>query len=641
MTTRVAPSVSVIRAGATVMALVAALLLGLTAPEPLGPVSVRAAAADTWTQLRSPHFVLVGDASEREIRNVAARLEGLQSVLARAWPAIQASPPVPTVAIVFANDRSFAPYRLTSDADGYFVAGDDVNYIVVTAQAKNDAYESILFDYTSFLVENAFSRVPLWVSAGLGEFYSTFDVRANGRTGVVGQPAPENVRHLHSSFITLDELVAIDRSSPIYREGRRRGIFFAESWALVHYLLTEPRRVGQLPVYLSRVAAGESSDTAFAASFKSDSKTLQTELSAYLRAASFSAGQVALDDGLMGADVRPPSVLGTADARAHLGLLLGLTGRAAQGRTQLDQIVRESPNTARAWSAMGSLELRAGHLVDALPHFERAADLAPEDALIQGAYGQALAEEARQTTANPGARTATLQKARDVLAKAVTLRPASARSLYELGTVELERGGDPARARMALDEAVRLAPARQVYAVVLGDAMIRVREYDRATAWLTPLTVTGERPEIRDAARALLGAVAQARQREAAAGTSGTAPAPPQGAAPSPRFALRDVKPDETRITVQFEAVECGSGAAVIVVSADGRVMRFANARLDDIEFVSYRPDQVTAIGCGPMRPPKRALVTYRANSALAGPFGAAGEVIRVELVPDGYTPPT
>ena len=50
---------------------------------------------------------------------------------------------------------------------------------------------------------------------------------------VIEQPHPE----LRERFIPLPELMAVRHDSPLYNEGDRRSIFYAESWALLHYLL--------------------------------------------------------------------------------------------------------------------------------------------------------------------------------------------------------------------------------------------------------------------------------------------------------------------------------------------------------------------------------------------------------------------
>ncbi|MBA2502136.1 MAG: hypothetical protein H0V27_04565, partial [Pyrinomonadaceae bacterium] len=44
-----------------------------------------ASAEETWTQVRSKNFSLVGNASEREIRKVAAQLEGFRDAFGRLY----------------------------------------------------------------------------------------------------------------------------------------------------------------------------------------------------------------------------------------------------------------------------------------------------------------------------------------------------------------------------------------------------------------------------------------------------------------------------------------------------------------------------------------------------------------------------
>ena len=65
-------------------------------------------------------------------------------------------------------------------------------------------------------------------------------------------------------MIPLPELLAVNQSSPLYNEGDRRSIFYAESWALTHYLLTErPNGGAEVNKYVTAVAGGVPADAAF------------------------------------------------------------------------------------------------------------------------------------------------------------------------------------------------------------------------------------------------------------------------------------------------------------------------------------------------------------------------------------------
>ena len=103
------------------------------------------------------------------------------------------------------------------------------------------------------LVGDALADVPVWFNEGLAEYDSTYQMYGE-REATLGRVKEEHVFELRERFIPLTELLAVDHRSPLYNEGERRGVFYAESWALVHYLLLgNPQRKGQLATYLAEV----------------------------------------------------------------------------------------------------------------------------------------------------------------------------------------------------------------------------------------------------------------------------------------------------------------------------------------------------------------------------------------------------
>src|SRR5947209_10320208 len=75
------------------------------------PVSAK----DTWTSIRSKNFFLIGNASEKEIRQVATRLEQFRDVFARLFPSLRFTSPVPTTVVVFKSDSSYRPFKPVAD----------------------------------------------------------------------------------------------------------------------------------------------------------------------------------------------------------------------------------------------------------------------------------------------------------------------------------------------------------------------------------------------------------------------------------------------------------------------------------------------------------------------------------------------
>src|SRR5690349_19816713 len=93
------------------------------------------AARDTWLEVRSKNFHLVGNASEKEIRKVGAKLEAFRETLRMLFDRISLTSNIPTNVIVFKSDAAFKPFkprRADGKADtfvaGYFQPGEDANY---------------------------------------------------------------------------------------------------------------------------------------------------------------------------------------------------------------------------------------------------------------------------------------------------------------------------------------------------------------------------------------------------------------------------------------------------------------------------------------------------------------------------------
>ena len=68
----------------------------------------------------------------------------------------------------------------------------------------------------------------------------------------------------------LRTLFAVDQYSPEYNEGSKRGMFYAESWALVHMLMSgQPDRSAQFAQYVRVASRGVPAETAWRDAFGS------------------------------------------------------------------------------------------------------------------------------------------------------------------------------------------------------------------------------------------------------------------------------------------------------------------------------------------------------------------------------------
>src|SRR5262245_22401655 len=89
---------------------------------------------DTWTRVQSKNFTLIGNAADKDVRQVANRLEQFRTVFGLLFPQVKLSSPVPMTVIVFKSDSSYKPFKTNPNLAGYFQPGDDVNYITLTTE---------------------------------------------------------------------------------------------------------------------------------------------------------------------------------------------------------------------------------------------------------------------------------------------------------------------------------------------------------------------------------------------------------------------------------------------------------------------------------------------------------------------------
>src|SRR4029077_14065966 len=175
-----------------------------------------------WTRLRSEHFEFVGDASERNIRDVALHLEQFREALSRVLPPAAVATTVPTVVFVFQNDASLTPYKPTFEGKpvalaGFFSGWTDRTLIAINAAAEQSALRVVFHEYAHFLVQNTSGRLPAWANEGFAGFYETFQERSGGNTALIGLPNEDHIALLKTgAFMPLRELLAIDYSSPDY-----------------------------------------------------------------------------------------------------------------------------------------------------------------------------------------------------------------------------------------------------------------------------------------------------------------------------------------------------------------------------------------------------------------------------------------
>jgi tetratricopeptide (TPR) repeat protein len=486
-------------------AVLAAAVCALAAPARALP-----SPKDSWIEVRTASFTLYSNAGERRTREIGADLERLRDAFAQLSPGLALGSPNPTSIYVFRDAASFLPYQRTYQgkplaAGGYFLGRPTGNFVAINGDQHGDERAIIYHEYIHYLMHNNYPALPLWLHEGLAEYYSTFQVdRDEAR---IGLPIPEHVYWLRQhSFIPLATLFAVDEGSPEYNESSRRGGFYAESWALVHYLISgNPERRRQAAEYLRLVQGGASPGQALSQELGADPAVLEHELRTYLQKRLFDFTRAPLHpEASLAMEVKP---IAWADVLYRLGdLLANLSDdRAAAAAEHFRAALAARPDHGLAMAGLGFLAWRAERPAEARSWYEKAAKLAPESFLVQYLYADSLIDDP-----GPGA----LRQARAALRRAVALRPDFGEAWARLGYTYQSEDNLPKEAIEALETAHRLLPSRMDVAHNLAVSYARAGESARAAALLEHVLVPQGTPEEVESAREALLDAEQRRAEE-------------------------------------------------------------------------------------------------------------------------------
>jgi tetratricopeptide (TPR) repeat protein len=591
-------------------------------------VAAAAGAETRWTMVRSESMTVMGDQSANALRDVALELEQFRAVLGRLSSNGQPAPTAPTMVYVFGTRKAFEPFLpqrngKTAALGGYFQRNVDTNTIAFSTEGFADDAAVVFHEYSHLLVGTAVRSIPVWLNEGLAEYYSTFSLKSGGKGANIGLAIPRHVQLLRQRFIPLSQLLAVDQSSELYNEGERRSIFYAESWALTHYLMTElPSGQTLINQYASAIAGGAPPDQAFAATFGMAPAAFEPKLREYVRGLTFKAWVFTFDERLQQQAPMAARVLPPAEAEAWLGDLQLRIQRTGDAARRIESAAAAAPDNGAAQLALARLRLAQDRADEAWPALEAALRLAPEDFAIQYRAGVTALQHLDRAT---DARQVDLeQRAHDALTRAAGFAPNSPDTFAWLAYASLRQRAWDDAAR-AISRAIGLAPGRTEFRLRQADIMILRGSPNVARPMLMEIAARSADKLSADSARRRLEALDAAGARRPGSRV---------------RLDLRHVQDGEQRAFGRLTAVECtGGGRVLFHVEAGGRDLVTAAARFADVDLVRYIGGKDSTLGCGGRVPPDPVYVTWRAEKPADWPGELAGVTVAVEFLPLDFVP--
>ncbi len=335
--------------------------------------------AQTWREVKSPHFRVVTDGSERDGRDVAKEFEQMRYVFAMRFQnaALETGSPLLVVAVREPGLHALAPifWKQRDKVAGQFFRGWERQYALVRLDSFGDLNQTVVFhEYAHSILHANIHWLPTWLDEGMAEFYAY--TRFQGDRIFVGAPSIR-LRHLQNeSPMPISEMMTTN-SGTFFNDPRREDLFYGEAWAMVHYMTFGPDMGGgaKLNKFIDLMESGTPQVQAFQQIF-GDSKAFEQQFSYYLSRFAMNAGVFPPVQGL-DAKSFTAKILTAAEANYELGSFdIGAHDRAA-GKTLLQAAESADPALAGPHEELGFLAWREGKDEEAKAEWQKAVSADP------------------------------------------------------------------------------------------------------------------------------------------------------------------------------------------------------------------------------------------------------------------------
>jgi hypothetical protein len=446
------------------------------------------ARADTWIRADTANFVVYSNVGHSVTREYLEQLEAFKYLAELILGTAPKNSDTAGRFTIYLLDRPDLLKTVRPDI-GRYVAGF-YTHCVEGAQAfawvpqffgaeSDFGLQILVHEYAHHLMFSRMRRLyPAWYVEGFAEYLSTTKLQRGTYQLGARNEQREGLLSSHARWLDFDVMLDPARFAKAVKERRVNTFqFYAQSWLLAHYMLTDTARIQGFNSYFDRIGRGEDG----VASFESATGMTLDELGEAMRAyrRSYTALLVKVPD------LPEASITLTRLPREQEDYLLEAAAlqscqKEAYGRKLTEQLRAMRPkrsNDPHFRAVLGRAELLFGDPQAARKELESLA--ASPDAAFDVAYllGRSYHEEADR---KPAERVQLLNMASEQFLKAYRLDKTHAPNLYFLSK-SLDSDETPAKSVVnAGTAAAILAPTVAEYAV--HAALVNLRTGDREMA---------------------------------------------------------------------------------------------------------------------------------------------------------------
>jgi tetratricopeptide (TPR) repeat protein len=280
-------------------------------------------------------------------------------------------------------------------------------------------------------------------------------------------PNENEIRTLKQNrSLPIDQLITIDRTSPLYNTSEHSGIFYAESWALVHYLILSPDLRGQelINKYLQALHTTDDPIDAANQTF-GDLRKMSDKLDRYISGLTFPYESVPLQSKLSAKDFTVRTLSAAEGVLAQANFLLR-SNHLPEALERLHEVEKLDPAAPGYHCALAHYHFLKADYGNAEKEYQLAIAADPND--VSGHMFMALLYLRRDNYT-----TDSTPKIRSELEKVLSLSPdfAPAHAFLSIAYAH-DPGKDTDKALASARRASELEPGNLAYFIDEGKALL-------------------------------------------------------------------------------------------------------------------------------------------------------------------------
>lgn len=347
---------------------------------------------DDWSRYESENFELYSDQSDRASRGILEDLEILRALFIQEMNVVERKRLQVTV-YAFARSSDYQAYthqyksKRKNTAGLYMRRPDRAVIMLRPMETREDSRQVVFHEYVHHMFRAIDQDPPVWFNEGLADILGGLKIGKNEVE--VGHPMFGRIAALQNAkLLPLGTLFEVTRDSRHYNSDEHAGLFYAQSFALLHYWKYGKSKIPAEAVNRFVKIAGSTEamkrtniQSLFEECFGMDYRAMEKQLSRYVRRGRYTYSKVPRPD-------LPDSKTYTKASVSETVILLRLAELAvrtrgdAVGQLVLLEAGEKADADPRVFETLGANSMVQGDTENGLEYWRKAARLGSRNSTV-------------------------------------------------------------------------------------------------------------------------------------------------------------------------------------------------------------------------------------------------------------------